>query len=164
MARVIGPWIGRLGLRLALVFVAVALAAVAAAVISGSVVTSRDVDQLISKQRADAVRATAVAAAAAYDHAGWERADLTALTMLVGRAGAAVQVRNMAGQVVGASPDFASRRGQPQLTEPVTCEGSTSAALPSGSATRAWPVQSNDSRPSGGPHGSWQPASRRSSR
>ena len=123
MARVTGPWIGRLGLRLALVFVAVALAAVAAAVISGSVVTSRDVDQLISKQRADAVRATAVAAAAAYDHAGWERSDLTALTMLVGRAGAAVQARNMAGQVVGASPDFASRRGQPQLTEPVNLRG-----------------------------------------
>ena len=123
MARVTGPWIGRLGLRLALVFVAVALAAVAAAVISGSVVTSRDVDQLISKQRADAVRATAVAAAAAYDHAGWERADLTALTMLVGRAGAAVQVRNMAGQVVGASPDFTSRHGQPQITEPVSLRG-----------------------------------------
>ena len=123
MARVTGPWIGRLGLRLALVFVAVALAAVAAAVVSGSVVTSRNVDQLISRQRADAIRATAVAAAAAYDHAGWERADLTALTELVGRAGAALQARNMAGQVIGASPDFASRRGQPELTEPVNLRG-----------------------------------------
>jgi signal transduction histidine kinase len=123
MARVTGPWIGRLGLRLALVFVVVALAAVAAAVVSGSVATSRNVDQLISKQRAEAVRATAVAAAAAYDHGSWERADLTALTMLVGRAGAAVQARNMAGHVIHASPDFASRRGQPQLTEPMSLRG-----------------------------------------
>ena len=123
MARVSGPWIGRLGLRLTLVFVAVALAAVAAAVISGSVVTSRNVNQLIREQRADAVQATAVTAAAAYDHAGWDRADLTALTMLLSKAGAAVQARNMAGKVIGASPDFASRRGQPELTEPVRLRG-----------------------------------------
>ena len=123
MARVTGPWIGRLGLRLALVFVAVALAAVSAAVIFGSLATSGNVDQLISEQRADAIRATAVTAAAAYDHAGWERADLTALTMLLSKAGGAVRVRNMAGQVIGASPDFASRRGQPQLTEPVSLRG-----------------------------------------
>jgi len=118
-----GSWIGRLGLRLALVFVAVALAAVAAAVIAGSVAISRDVDQLISKQRAAAVTATAVAAAAAYDHAGWERADLTALTMLVSRAGAGAQVRNAAGQVIHASPDFPSKQGRPELTAPVNLRG-----------------------------------------
>ncbi len=123
MAKVAGPWIGRLGLRLALVFVAVALSAVAAAVIFGSLATSGNVDQLISRQRADAVLATAVTAAAAYDHAGWERADLSALTMVLSKAGAAVRVRNMAGQVIGASPDFASRRGQPELTEPVRLRG-----------------------------------------
>ena len=123
MARVTGPWIGRLGLRLTLVFVAVALAAVSAAVIFGSLATSGNVDQLISRQRADAVLATAVTAAAAYDHAGWQRADLTALTMVLSKAGAAVRVRNMAGQVIGASPDFASRRGQPELTEPVSLRG-----------------------------------------
>lgn len=123
MARVSGPWIGRLGLRLALVFVAVALAAVAAAVISGSVAINRDVDQLISKQRVAAVTATAVAAAAAYDNAGWHRADLTALTMLVSKAGAAALVRNSAGQVIHASPDFASKRGRPELTAPVELRG-----------------------------------------
>jgi signal transduction histidine kinase len=123
VARVTGPWIGRLGLRLTLVFVAVALAAVSAAVIFGSLATSGNVDQLISKQRADAVVATAVTAAAAYDHAGWQRADLTDMTMVLSKAGAAVRVRNMAGRVIGASPDFASRRGQPELTEPVSLRG-----------------------------------------
>ena len=101
----------------------VALAAVSAAVIFGSLATSGNVDQLISKQRADAVLATAVTAAAAYDHAGWQRADLTALTMVLGKAGAAVRVRNMAGKVVGASPDFASRRDQPEVTEPISLRG-----------------------------------------
>lgn len=123
MASVTGPWIGRLGLRLTFAFVAVALAAVSAAVIFGSLTTTGNLDQLISKQRADAILATSVSAAAAYDHAGWKRADLTSLTMVLSKAGAAVRVRNMAGQVIGASPDFASRRGQPQLTEPVSVRG-----------------------------------------
>ncbi|MGN6791348.1 MAG: sensor histidine kinase [Streptosporangiaceae bacterium] len=123
VARGTGPWIGRLGLRLALVFVAVALAAVAAAVIAGSLAFGRNTDQLISRQRADAVRATAVAAAAAYDHAGWERADLMALTKLISRGGAAARVKNMAGEVIRATPDFASRRGQPELTAPVNLRG-----------------------------------------
>ncbi len=123
MAEVTGPWIGRLGLRLALVFVAVALAAVAAAITSASLETTRDVNQLIRVQRIDAIRATARAAAAAYDHAGWDRARLMALANLVSRSGAAVQVRNMTGHVIHASPDFAAARGEPQLTEPVSVRG-----------------------------------------
>jgi two-component system, OmpR family, sensor histidine kinase BaeS len=123
VARFTKPWIGRLGLRLALVFVAVALAAVAAAVTAGSVTLNRDINQLISKQRASAVAATAVAAAAAYDNAGWHRADLRALTRLVSKAGAAAQVRSRTGQVVHASSDFAAKRGRPELTEPVTLRG-----------------------------------------
>jgi len=123
MAKISRPWIGRLGLRLTLVFVAVALAAVTAAVISGSVATNRDIDQLISQQRVAAVTATAVAAASAYDHAGWHRADLAPLTMLVSKAGAAALVRNSSGQVIHASPDFASRRGQPELTAPIDLRG-----------------------------------------
>jgi two-component system, OmpR family, sensor histidine kinase BaeS len=123
VARISRPWIGRLGLRLTLVFVAVALAAVAVAVIAGSMAINRDIDQLISKQRVAAVTATAVTAAAAYDHAGWRRADLAALTMLVSKAGAAALVRNAAGQVIHASPDFASKRGQPELTAPIDLRG-----------------------------------------
>jgi len=123
VARVTGPWIGRLGLRLTLVFVAVALVAVATAVICGSVATSRDVDNLISKQRVAAVAATAVTAAAAYDHAGWAQANLTAVTTLVSRAGAAAQVRDRTGRVIHASPDFAAKRGQPELTAPINLRG-----------------------------------------
>ncbi|MGN6792051.1 MAG: sensor histidine kinase [Streptosporangiaceae bacterium] len=48
---------------------------------------------------------------------------MTLLTMLVSKAGAAVQVRDMGGHVIHASPDFASGRGEPQLTVPVTVRG-----------------------------------------
>ena len=90
--------IGGLGLRLALVFVAVALAAVAAVMMLGSMTTNRDIHHLIRQQRASLTRATAIAAGVAYGTAGWPRADLAALTDLVAHAGAAVQVRNLAGQ------------------------------------------------------------------
>jgi two-component system sensor histidine kinase BaeS len=123
VARSSAPWIGRLGLRLALVFVAVALAAVAAVIIFGSVATTRSVDQLIGRQRVAAARATAVAAAAAYDHVGWQHANVSGLTRVVSEAGAAVQVRNMSGRVIHSSPRFASYRGEPQLTVPVVVQG-----------------------------------------
>ncbi len=118
-----GPLIGGLGLRLALVFVAVALAAVAAVIALGSMTTSRDVHHLISQQRAGLARATAIAAGIAYGEAGWPRADLAPLTDLVAHAGAAVQVRNLAGQVIGTSPGFGSHRHGPQLTDPVRMRG-----------------------------------------
>ena len=122
-ARTRGPLIGGLGLRLALVFVAVALAAVAAVIALGSMTTSRDVHHLISQQRAGLARATAIAAGIAYGQAGWPRADLTPLTELVAHAGAAMQVRDLAGQVIGTSPGFASHRHGPQLTDPVRMRG-----------------------------------------
>jgi len=123
VAEVSGPRIGSLGLRLALVFVAVALAAVVAVVVFGSISTNADVDELITKQRVDAAQATAIAAAVAYDGTGWAREDLTALTRLVAEAGAAVQVRDRAGQVIGASPGFAAHRGEPQVSRPVAVGG-----------------------------------------
>src|SRR5215468_3972634 len=123
VARIRGPWIGSLGLRLALVFVGVAFAAVAAVVLFGSVATSMDVDHLIKQQRADAAQATAIAAAVAYGNTGWRADDLLSLTKLVGEAGAAVQVRDRIGQAIGASPDFASQRGLPQVIKPVIVSG-----------------------------------------
>jgi len=123
VAKVSGLRIGSLGLRLALVFVAVALAAVVAVVLFGSISTNTDVDELITKQRVDAARATAIAAGVAYDGTGWAPEDLSALTRLVAEAGAAVQVRDLAGQVIGASPGFAAHRGEPQVSRPVTVGG-----------------------------------------
>jgi two-component system, OmpR family, sensor histidine kinase BaeS len=118
-----GPFIGGLGLRLALVFVAVALAAVAAAIALGSMTTTRDVHHLISQQRAGLTRATAIAASVAYGQAGWPRADLAPVTELVAHAGAAVEVRNLAGLVIGSSPGFIAQRHGPQLIEPVRVRG-----------------------------------------
>jgi hypothetical protein len=72
-----GPWIGRLGLRLVLAFVGVALAAIVSLILLGSLTMSREINQLVERQQFALTHATAVAAADAYDHVGWSRADLT---------------------------------------------------------------------------------------
>jgi len=123
MARARGPWIGQLGLRLALAFVGVALAAVASSALIGAVTTSRDLDQLISGQHSDLTRACAMAAGKAYGHVGWQRAQLAPLTDLVAQAGAAAQVTNKAGRVVHSSLDFSSHGRGAQLTDPVIVRG-----------------------------------------
>jgi two-component system sensor histidine kinase BaeS len=123
VTRTRGIIIRGLGLRLALAFVAVALGAVAAVIALGSMTTATDVDHLVRQQRTSLARATAIAAGIAYSEAGWPRADLAPLTDLVAQAGAAVQVRNLAGQVIGTSPGFAAHRHGPELTEPVRMRG-----------------------------------------
>ncbi len=123
MARSRGPWIGQLGLRLALAFVGVALAAVASSVIIGAVTTSREVGQLSSEQHSDLTKAFAMAAEKAYGHVGWQRASLVPLTDLVAQAGAAARVTSVTGQVVHHSPGFARYSSKTQLTHPVVVRG-----------------------------------------
>lgn len=119
MPRAGGPWIGQLGLRLALAFVGVALAAVAFSVVIGSLTTTRDIDQLIIRQQADLSRATARAAALAYGHVGWAHADLAAMTDLVAQAGAGVQVTDLTGHVISSSHGFARVGAGPERRERV---------------------------------------------
>src|ERR1700752_4693083 len=100
MAKAGHYWISRLGLRLALVFVAVALAAVAAVVFFGSMTTNRAINRMLYQQHADLAGAGATASKAAYTKHGWRRGDLTAATDLAQHAGAEVQVTNRTGMVV----------------------------------------------------------------
>jgi two-component system, OmpR family, sensor histidine kinase BaeS len=118
MARARGPWIGKLGLRLALAFVAVALAAVMSSALIGAVTTSRDVGQMVRGQHSYLTRAVAMAAGRAY-HSGWQPASLMPLADLVAHAGAAVRVTDLTGQQIRASHDFASYGSRTQLTDPV---------------------------------------------
>jgi signal transduction histidine kinase len=106
MAKSGRPWIGQLGLRLALAFVGVALAAVIASILLGTVTTSRDVDELIAGQHKDLAQATAKAAAAAYHRGHWEPADLAPLLDFVRRAGAVVEVRASDGRWLASSRRF----------------------------------------------------------
>ena len=99
-------WISRLGLRLALVFMAVALAAVAAVISFGSMSTTRDINQMMAQQRADLTGAIATASKAAYTKHGWHSDDLTPATDLAQHAGAEVQVTSRRGTVIAATQGY----------------------------------------------------------
>jgi two-component system, OmpR family, sensor histidine kinase BaeS len=106
MAKSGRPWIGPLGLRLALAFVSVALAAVITSILLGTVTTSRDVHELIAGQHNDLAHATAIAAAAAYNHGHWAPEDLAPLLDFAKRAGAVVEVRASDGRPLASSRRF----------------------------------------------------------
>src|SRR6266568_3931092 len=122
MGRQARPWIGRLGLQLALAFVGVALAAVFASILLGAVTTSRSIDELVKSQHEDLAQATANSAAAAYHRGHWVPADLAVLFDFVKRAGAVVQVRASNGQVITAR-DFDTADPASQVNANVTAGG-----------------------------------------
>ncbi len=123
MANRIRPWISRLGLRLALVFVAVALAAVAAVIFFGSMSTSRDINKLLMEQHNDLASAVAAATKVAYTRSGWDKDNLTAAADLARRAGAEVQVTNRMGRVVAATPAFVPYGPGPRLVRQILVHG-----------------------------------------
>jgi two-component system sensor histidine kinase BaeS len=115
--RILG--IGDLGLRLALVFVAVSLTAIVAEAAIGAVGVAIDVSAVVRQQEASLARDAALSAAAAYQGAGWARADLRPVLEVASRSGAAVQVRDSAGRVVGVSPRYARYQAAGARTVPV---------------------------------------------
>jgi two-component system sensor histidine kinase BaeS len=119
--RILG--IGGLGMRLAAVFVGVALAAVLTMVLLAHTIITTDVRELLSDQRASLTRAAAVAAGVAYDNLGWPRADLAPIADLVSREGAATRVYDRSGRAVFTSPTFRKYRARPQFTDPIYVRG-----------------------------------------
>jgi signal transduction histidine kinase len=105
---------GRLGLQLALAFVAVAIAAVGAAILIASATLGGDEHEILNLGYQRQTSTVASDAAAAYLHHGWGRALVPVLAG-ARRSGAAVQVRNQSGAVVRSSPGFAGFR--PKLVE-----------------------------------------------
>ena len=113
-----------LGLRLALAFLSVALAAVALLAGLTATLAAADVSDLTSQQRADLTGAIAAAAAAAWDRGdSWGSADLSPVLDLATRTGAEAQIRDQSGQVVTASPGFASQAKAPEQSAPVAING-----------------------------------------
>jgi signal transduction histidine kinase len=113
-----------LGLRLALAFLSVALAAVALLAGLTAALAAADVSALTSQQRADLTSAIAAAAAAAWDRGdSWASADLSPVLDLATRTGAEVQIRDPAGRVVTASPDFAAQAAAPEQRAAVVVSG-----------------------------------------
>ena len=98
--------IGKLGLKLTLAFLGVALTSII--VMSGltAMNTGRDVDALVAQQENALSDAVALASGALYSHAGWKNADLQPVFDLVQGEGGAVEVRDMHGNLVQATPGF----------------------------------------------------------
>ena len=114
---------GTLGLRLALAFLTVALAAVALLAGLTAIFAAADVSTLASQQRADLANAIAVTAGALWDRNDtWSSADLSQVLDFAASIGEAVQIRDQAGHVVAASPDFAAAHG-PQSSPAIVVRG-----------------------------------------
>ncbi len=108
-----------LGLRLALVFLGVALAAVALNAVLTAVFTSVDVSSLAARTRNELAGALAVSAADAWEqHDSWVGADLVPARAQARETGVEFQVRDTADRVVAATGGFASATG-PTTSVPV---------------------------------------------
>jgi two-component system, OmpR family, sensor histidine kinase BaeS len=117
------PHSNTLGLRLALVFLGVALAAVALLAVLAAVFSSVDVSSLGNQQRAELASAFAVAAAASWDtDQGWISADLAPVLDLAAHSGVRLQVRDTAGHAVATTSGF-SPAEEPQSSVPVLVKG-----------------------------------------
>jgi two-component system, OmpR family, sensor histidine kinase BaeS len=115
-----------LGLRLALAFLGVALAAVAVLAGLTAAFAAADVSALANRQRTELTSAIAVAAAASWEREdSWASADLAPVLDLAAQTGADVQIRDLAGRVVAASPGFAAQRSAPQFSAVVMVRGRT---------------------------------------
>jgi signal transduction histidine kinase len=116
---------GPLALRLALMFVAVALAAVALVAGLTAAFAAADVSSLATRQRQQLTNAIAVAAGAAWDRTGsWPGAQLSPVLDLAERTGAKVQVLDRGGRPVATSPGFAAHRAAaPQFTAAIAVRG-----------------------------------------
>jgi two-component system, OmpR family, sensor histidine kinase BaeS len=105
-----GPRRDTLGLRLALVFLAVALASVALLAGLAAAFASADVSSLTNRQRTELATAISVTAASAWDrNDSWASADLSPVLDLASKIGADLQIRDSAGRAVASSPEFAAR-------------------------------------------------------
>ncbi len=115
--------IGKLGIRLTVAFLGVALVAII--VMSGltEVSTGRDVNALVMKQEDALSDAVAVAAGGLYTDVGWQQANLGPVLELVTGEGAAAQVRDMDGGVVRATPGFSSFNASHKFAQPVVVHG-----------------------------------------
>jgi two-component system sensor histidine kinase BaeS len=115
--------IGKLGLRLTLAFLGVALTSII--VMSGvaGISTGRDVDRLVAQQEDALSDAVGLASGALYGHAGWKNANLQPVFDLIQGEGGAVAVHDMRGNLIQATPGFASFRASHVFQDSVMMRG-----------------------------------------
>lgn len=117
-------WRGRVRVRLAAAFVAVAVLAVALVAGLTTAFARSDVARLVNDQRSELTEAVAVAAAASWDRSdSWRVADVLPVLDLAVRDGADVRVVDAAGRTVAVTPGFQTRRHAASLVAPVRAGG-----------------------------------------
>jgi two-component system sensor histidine kinase BaeS len=115
--------IGKLGRRLTVAFLGVALTSII--VVSGitEINTGRDINSLVTKQEDALSDAVALASGALYGHDGWKHANLRPLLDLVQGEGAAADVRDINGNRVRATPGFDRFSARHDFRIPVMMHG-----------------------------------------
>jgi two-component system, OmpR family, sensor histidine kinase BaeS len=115
--------IGKLGRRLVLAFVMVALAAITINAVISEQSVGADIARVANQQERSLTRAAALTAGAANQGIGWDRADLSPVLDLARRAGAAVRVRDSTGRLIVESKGFRSFPASSQQDRTVIQDG-----------------------------------------
>ncbi len=117
--------IGRLGLRLAVAFLGVALASIIVLSYITEISTGDDVNALADRQERALSRSVATASGALYEQppAGWGRANLMPVLDLIAREGAGAKVTDVHGKVVQATAGFGAISAHDSLRMPVIVKG-----------------------------------------
>jgi two-component system, OmpR family, sensor histidine kinase BaeS len=119
--------IGKLGLRLAVAFLGVALASIIVLSYITEISTGHDISALARHQEQGLSRSVAVAAGAMYDQppASWKHANLMPVLDLVAREGAGAQVLDARGKLIQSTPGFAAMRADAEFKTPVIVKSGT---------------------------------------
>jgi two-component system, OmpR family, sensor histidine kinase BaeS len=115
--------IGKLGLRLALAFLGVALTAIIVLSALTEIGVGHDINHLANKQERSLTRSVAVASGALYTKTGWKNADLKPVFDLVDDQGAEARVTDMHGVTIQTTPGYGSVRTDDQFATPVRVHG-----------------------------------------
>jgi two-component system, OmpR family, sensor histidine kinase BaeS len=115
--------IGKLGLRLALAFLGVALTAIIVLSALTEIGIGHDINHLANKQERSLARSVAVASGALYSKTGWKNADLMPVFELVDNQGAEAQITDLRGVVIQSTPDYSEVPADDQFARSVRVHG-----------------------------------------
>ncbi|HUC58015.1 MAG TPA: ATP-binding protein [Streptosporangiaceae bacterium] len=117
--------IGKLGLRLAVAFLGVALASIIVLSYITEISTGKDINGLAKHQERALTRSAATAAGALYSQppTGWGRANLMPVLDLITKEGAGAKVTDAHGNLIQATSGFGSLSSNDTLKMPVNVKG-----------------------------------------
>ncbi len=115
--------IGKLGLRLTVAFLGVALTAIIVLSALTEIGTGTDINHLATKQEKSLSRAVAVASGAAFGKTGWENANLRPVFDLVDKEGAEAQITDVHGMVIRRTPGYENVPLDARVSSPVRVKG-----------------------------------------